>query len=68
MVSFGASYGFTVMARYSLLIGRFDLLFIDWPAAAPGVAQLSIALFILAVIAAALLEVRARRNRTAAGH
>jgi hypothetical protein len=33
MISFGASYGFTVMARISLLIGRFTALFHDWPAA-----------------------------------
>jgi hypothetical protein len=32
MVSFGASYGFTVMARISLLIGRLLFLIIDWPA------------------------------------
>ena len=64
MVSFGASYGFTVMARYSLLIGRFDLLFIDWPAAAPGIAQLCMAFFVLAIIVATLLEVRARRRHT----
>lgn len=32
MISFGASYGFTVMARISLLIGRFTALFRDWPA------------------------------------
>lgn len=66
MVSFGASYGFTVMARYSLLIGRFDLLFLDWPAAAPGIAELCMALFILAIIVATLLELRARRNRAPA--
>lgn len=30
MISFGASYGFTVMARMSLLIGRLDFLFGDW--------------------------------------
>jgi hypothetical protein len=33
MISFGASYGFTVMARISLLIGRLEFLFRDWPAA-----------------------------------
>lgn len=32
MVSFGASYGFTVMARISLLVGRLLFLLIDWPA------------------------------------
>lgn len=30
MVSFGASFGFTVMARISLLIGRFEFLINDW--------------------------------------
>lgn len=30
MVSFGASFGFTVMARISLLIGRLQFLFGDW--------------------------------------
>jgi len=32
MVSFGASYGFTVMARISLLVGRLLFLISDWPA------------------------------------
>ena len=30
MISFGASYGFTVMARISLLIGRFQFLLQEW--------------------------------------
>ena len=30
MVSFGAGYGYTVMSRISLLIGRFQFLFQDW--------------------------------------
>jgi len=30
MVSFGAAYGYTVMSRVSLLIGRFQFLFEDW--------------------------------------
>lgn len=30
MVAFGASFGYTVMARVSLLIGRFYFLFHDW--------------------------------------
>jgi hypothetical protein len=30
MISFGAAYGFTVMARVSLLIGRFQFLLDDW--------------------------------------
>ncbi len=67
MISFGASYGFTVMARYSLLIGRMDLLFIDWPAAAPGIAQICMALFIAAIIVASLLEMRMRGRRGTSG-
>lgn len=30
MVTFGASFGYTVMSRMSLLIGRVDFLFGDW--------------------------------------
>lgn len=30
MIAFGASFGYTVMARVSLLIGRFYFLFHDW--------------------------------------
>lgn len=30
MVSFGAGYGYTVMSRVSLLIGRFQFLLTDW--------------------------------------
>ncbi|MEW6025922.1 MAG: hypothetical protein AB1599_01315 [Planctomycetota bacterium] len=30
MVGFGASFGYTVMARISLLIGRLEFLFGDW--------------------------------------
>jgi hypothetical protein len=30
MVAFGANFGYTVMARISLLIGRFYFLFHDW--------------------------------------
>ena len=30
MVSFGAGYGYTVMSRVSLLIGRFQFLLFDW--------------------------------------
>lgn len=30
MVAFGASFGYTVMARVSLLIGRAQFLMIDW--------------------------------------
>lgn len=30
MISFGAGYGYTVMSRISLLIGRFQFLLVDW--------------------------------------
>jgi hypothetical protein len=30
MISFGASFGYTIMARISLLIGRMQFLFGDW--------------------------------------
>ena len=30
MVTFGAGFGYTVMARISLLVGRFRFLFGDW--------------------------------------
>ncbi len=30
MVTFGASFGYTVMSRMSLLIGRMDFIFGDW--------------------------------------
>lgn len=30
MISFGAGYGYTVMSRVSLLIGRFQFLLHDW--------------------------------------
>jgi hypothetical protein len=30
MVTFGAGFGYTVMARISLLVGRFQFLFDDW--------------------------------------
>lgn len=66
MISFGASYGFTVMARYSLIIGRLDLLIIDWPREAPGVAQVCLVLFVAGVASAALLEVRGRRRGSGA--
>lgn len=62
MLSFGASYGFTVMARYSLIIGRLDLLIREWPKVAPGVAQACMALFVVGVAVAAILEVRGRRR------
>lgn len=31
VVALGASFGYTVMARISLLIGRFYFLLHDWP-------------------------------------
>jgi hypothetical protein len=30
MISFGASFGYTVMSRVSLLIGRLHFLLSDW--------------------------------------
>ena len=30
MITFGASFGYTVMSRMSLLIGRMDFIFRDW--------------------------------------
>ncbi len=30
MISFGATFGYTVMARFSLLIGRINFLWYDW--------------------------------------
>jgi len=30
MVSFGAAFGYTIMARISILIGRVDFLINDW--------------------------------------
>jgi len=30
MISFGAAFGYTAMARISLLIGRLQFLFVDW--------------------------------------
>lgn len=30
MITFGASFGYTVMSRMSLMLGRFDFLFGDW--------------------------------------
>ena len=30
MVSFGAAFGFTVMGRVALLIGRLNFLILDW--------------------------------------
>jgi hypothetical protein len=68
MVSFGASYGFTVMARYSLLIGRLDHLLIDWPQAAPGIAQAAMALFAAGILVAVILEARSRRLGRPSAH
>jgi len=30
MITFGASFGYTVMSRMSLLIGRMEFIFGDW--------------------------------------
>jgi hypothetical protein len=30
MITFGAAFGYTVMGRMSLLIGRLDFLLADW--------------------------------------
>jgi len=30
MIGFGAAFGYTVMARVSLLIGRMQFILIDW--------------------------------------
>jgi hypothetical protein len=30
MIAFGASFGYTVMSRLSILIGRINFLFHDW--------------------------------------
>ena len=68
MISFGASYGFTVMARYSLLIGRLDHLLIDWPAVAPFAARASLILFAVGILIASLLEARSRRRGGPAAH
>ncbi len=52
MIAFGAAFGFTVMARMSLLIGRLQFL-LDYPA---GVAWYSIPVAIVVVAAVALME------------
>jgi hypothetical protein len=36
MISFGASFGYTVMSRMSLLIGRFYYLYEEWLGILPG--------------------------------
>lgn len=36
MISFGASFGFTVMGRIALLVGRMEFLLYDWLGLAPG--------------------------------
>jgi hypothetical protein len=35
MITFGAAFGFTVMGRITLLVGRFDFLFNDWLGLSP---------------------------------
>lgn len=52
MVAFGAAFGFTVMARMSLLIGRMQFL-LDYPT---GVAWYTIPVAILVLAAAVLME------------
>ncbi len=52
MVAFGAAFGFTVMARMSLLIGRMQFL-LDYPT---GVAWYSIPVAILILAAVVLME------------
>ena len=52
MIAFGAAFGFTVMARMSLLIGRMQFL-LDYPA---GVAWYSIPVAILILAAVVLME------------
>lgn len=36
MISFGASFGFTVMGRIALLVGRMEFLLYDWLGLTPG--------------------------------
>ena len=36
MITFGAGFGFTVMGRVALLVGRFEFLVIDWLAVVPA--------------------------------
>jgi hypothetical protein len=56
------------MARYSLLIGRLDHLLIDWPQAAPGIAQAAMALFAAGILVAVILEARSRRLGRPSAH
>jgi hypothetical protein len=30
MITFGAAFGYTVMGRIALLVGRMEYLFVDW--------------------------------------
>ncbi len=36
MIGFGASFGYTIMGRITLLIGRFQFLFYEWMGIGPG--------------------------------
>lgn len=36
MITFGAAFGYTVMGRIALLVGRMEFLFVDWMHAIPG--------------------------------
>jgi len=60
MISFGASFGYTVMARMSLLIGRFDDL-IRFSSKEFGYASLVLLVFVIVVLA--LWERMSRRQK-----
>ncbi len=64
MISFGASFGYTVMARMSLLIGRFDDL-IRFSSREFGYASLVLLGFVVVVLA--LWERRSRRPQVEGG-
>ncbi|MGD8605038.1 MAG: hypothetical protein PVF49_10760, partial [Anaerolineales bacterium] len=55
MITFGASFGYTVMSRMSLLIGRVDYLYSDWLA---GSRLLFAGLLLLLLIVALVYFVR----------
>ena len=59
MVYFGAGFGYTVMARMSLVIGRFDDLILF---ASPDYAYASLVLLVLVALGLALWERGARRS------
>lgn len=60
MVSFGAAFGYTVMARESLAIGRMTKL-VEWGTRDYGYA--SIVLFCVIVVLIAFLEILSRRSK-----